>query len=99
MFDSSVDPLSSPMLQRHRSVQDLRLDASHADPWGTARLRTNGRLSVDEQDLRTQISELKVVLERQGDMLRRIMESMEGRKKHRVRDHAMDQGNQSTSMS
>ncbi|EMD40160.1 hypothetical protein CERSUDRAFT_112369 [Gelatoporia subvermispora B] len=91
MFDAGADPLSSPMLQRVRSVPDLRLDASHADPWRTARPRSNGRLSEDELDLRTQVSELKVALERQGEMLQRIMQSMEGRSKRRVHGPSVEE--------
>ncbi|OCH83850.1 voltage-gated potassium channel [Obba rivulosa] len=99
LFDSGFDPLSSPLLQRVRSVTDLRLDAAHADPWRTAPPRMNGRSSEDERDLRTQVSEMKFALDRQEEMLRKIMQSMEGRRKRRVRGHSVDQEEYSAPMS
>ncbi|GJE88809.1 ion transporter [Phanerochaete sordida] len=80
-------PLSSPLV-RHpgaaRSTWDVRLDTLAADammPLGTRNRRQSER---DRAELSSQITELRAIVEAQGDMLRRMMELLDGKGKQKA---------------
>ncbi|KAI0826804.1 voltage-gated potassium channel [Trametes gibbosa] len=80
------DPLSSPMLSRSRSVRDL---ASTPGLWQHAqdeltrprRVGSGSGLPSSHAELAAQIAELRAKVDTQEEMLRRIMNAVEGRGK------------------
>ena len=81
-------PLASPMLARQpgagRSTWDVRLDSLAAEammPLG----QMNRRQSVRERaELVSQISELRATVEAQGELIRRMMDLLDGKGKQRA---------------
>ncbi|KAI0324400.1 voltage-gated potassium channel [Cubamyces sp. BRFM 1775] len=83
------DPLASPMLSRTRSVRDLASTTGlwqHAQEEITRTRRVSGNpppmaRTQSQAELTAQISELRAKVDAQEEMLRRIMDAVEGRGK------------------
>ncbi|KAI8994245.1 voltage-gated potassium channel [Trametes punicea] len=84
------DPLASPMLSRSRSVRDLASTTGlwqHAQEEITRARRTSNNAppamrtsSQTQADLTAQIADLRAKVDAQEEMLRRIMDAVEGRR-------------------
>ncbi|KAH9889956.1 voltage-gated potassium channel [Cubamyces lactineus] len=83
------DPLASPMLSRSRSVRDLASTTGlwqHAQEEITRTRRVSGNpppmaRTQSQAELTAQIAELRAKVDAQEEMLRRIMDAVEGRGK------------------
>lgn len=80
-------PQASPLARSaNRSTWDVRLDTLAAEAMMPLTTLNQRHAQRDRAEISSQISELRATVEMQGDLIRRMMELMDGKGKRKARD-------------
>lgn len=83
--DSTLPPQVSPISRNaNRSTWDVRLDTLAAEAMMPLSTLNQRHAQRDRAEISSQIAELKATVEMQGEMIRRMVEMMEGKGKQRA---------------
>ncbi|TCD70872.1 hypothetical protein EIP91_001180 [Steccherinum ochraceum] len=95
----TATPLTSPQMRRMRAPSVISLETFVDDSrifGGPIRRNTQQR---DQAEMMSQIAELKATIATQGELIRRIMEAVEGKGKQRAQDASPSRGDGGSPMS